>query len=421
MQTTTWQQDKQPNEKNLPNSIESWSSKHNWDTRCITLTETNRHDIAPWKRAFPTQQVTIVAEVPTSHGWSVGPQLLRYPPPVNKDGFSENGPNIEDAKTPLKKWGTFPFPAMLGKTGVNASCESHICINYHHLTAWIWSQVALANWMPSCRAAFLAPQAAQDAPIFSLSLPLYMAWILPFLMALPDIVALPEPNGRRSQKEGTSLRLKKMASKDESRTVQATVETAESEPVAVLEKGEAPPTAASLKIPAHEKSMASTFVSSTRGSVWSSNRWLTECKAGLKATESKSWSQLLQSLTGEPVTWRDRPGGPRLRAPNQRRLVKKAVHGILLRRPHQSAMRQEDQRRFKKEASRESVTFDVEEEPSRENSIDAKTRKSSSIWAEKQPPEKMTDLHTLRCFWLMMSWSSPKAERWHVLENAKGP
>ena len=199
-------------------------------------------------------------------------------------------------------------------------------------------------------------------------------------MALPDI-AIPEAN-RRSQKEG--LRLKKMASKDESRT-EATGPTAESEP-AVLEQGEAQ-RAASLKIPAHQS--ISTFGST--GSVWSSNRWLTECKAGLKATESKSWSQLLQSLTGEPVTWRDQAGGPRLRAPNQRRLVKKAVHGILLRRPHQSAMRQEDQRRFKKEASRESVTFDVEEEPSRENSIDAKTRKSSSIWAEKQPPENMTD------------------------------
>lgn len=225
---------------------------------------------------------------------------------------------------------------------------------------------------------------------------------------LPDI-AIPEPN-RRSQKEG--LRLKKMASKDESRT-EAT-QNAESEPVP--EQGEAQ-RAASLKIPAHQS--ISTFGST--GSVWSSNRWLTECKAGLKATESKSWSQLLQSLTGEPVTWRDRPGGPRLRAPNQRRLVKKAVHGILLRRPHQSAMRQEDQRRFKKEASRESVTFDVEEEPSRENSIDAKTRKSSSIWAEKQPPEKMTDLHTLRCFLVDVLIFSKSRKVACLLPNAKGP
>ena len=214
------------------------------------------------------------------------------------------------------------------------------------------------------------PQAAQDAPIFRA---FRYTWLNLTKMALPDIAIanVSEPN-RRSQKEG--LRLKKMASKDESR--EATHQDAEAENVPFQEAQRA----ASLRIPAHQS--ISTF-GSTSGSVWSSNRWLSECKAGLRATESKCWSQLLQSLTGEPVKW-SRPGakGPRPqgpRAPNQRRLVKNAVHGILIRRPNQRVS--EDHRRFKKEASRESVAFDVEEEQiERENSIDV-TRKSLSTWA----------------------------------------
>lgn len=112
----------------------------------------------------------------------------------------------------------------------------------------------------------------------------------------------------------------------------------------------------SLKIPVQPSlSQRSVSTLGASRSVWSSNRWLAECKAGLKATESKCWSQLLQNLTGEQVKWRPAKSPRAPTETNKRRLAKKALHGMLLRKPNQHGA---DRRGLvRKELSRESVAF----------------------------------------------------------------
>ena len=111
----------------------------------------------------------------------------------------------------------------------------------------------------------------------------------------------------------------------------------------------------SLKIPVQPSlSQRSVSTLGASRSVWSSNRWLAECKAGLKATDSKCWSQLLQNLTGEQVKWRPAKSPKAPTETNKRRLAKKAVHGMLLRTPNQHGA---DRRAVRKELSRESVAF----------------------------------------------------------------
>lgn len=132
--------------------------------------------------------------------------------------------------------------------------------------------------------------------------------------------------------------------------------------------------AASLEIPTHS---ISTLRGSSR-SVWSSNRWLEECKVGLKATESLCWSQLLQSFTGEPVKWA--PKGP-----NKRQLSRKAVQGILAHQQskHRGTSLAED-RKIKKEGSRDMALVDTEDKPEQASTTKSLKKGSTSFWAKSR-------------------------------------
>lgn len=134
--------------------------------------------------------------------------------------------------------------------------------------------------------------------------------------------------------------------------------------------------AASLEIPTHS---ISTLRGSSR-SVWSSNRWLEECKVGLKATESLCWSQLLQSFTGEPVKWA--PKGP-----NKRQLSRKAVQGILAHQQskHRGTSLAED-RKIKKEGSRDMALVDTEDKPEQASTTKSLKKGSTSI-SRVEPPD----------------------------------
>ena len=140
----------------------------------------------------------------------------------------------------------------------------------------------------------------------------------------------------------------------------------------------------SLKIPVQPSlSQPSVSTLGTSRSVWSRNRWLAECKAGLKATESKCWSQLLQNLTGEQVKWGPAKSPKAPTAPNKRRLAKKAVHGMLVRKPNQRVSSHEDHRRMvRKDLSRESVAFE-DDAPEHEHSLDTRSRKNRSCSAQR--------------------------------------
>ena len=140
--------------------------------------------------------------------------------------------------------------------------------------------------------------------------------------------------------------------------------------VGELEGADAANRAPSWDIPAHGS--ISTVRAASR-SVWSSNRWLEECRAGLKATESLCWSQLLQSLTGEPVKWT--PKGP-----NKRQLARKAVKGILARQSKPTKADSKDSvedRKDKREGSND-IVEDLPEHPLSKGSIN----NSLSCWAK---------------------------------------
>lgn len=160
-------------------------------------------------------------------------------------------------------------------------------------------------------------------------------------MALPEMAEAKDNNSEWPRSSKKSRQLK-----------------AENLPVA-LDHAEGHPSA-SLKIP---QSSVSTLSSR---SVWSSQRWLTDCKVGLKATEPKCWSQLLQNLSGEHVKWQTKKGpekGPLKAptAPNKKRLIRRVMHGMLRQnhtnQPNQSRVSSKEDR-LVKEGSRESVTFE---------------------------------------------------------------
>eukprot|EP00438_Fugacium_kawagutii_P003366 Skav228247 [mRNA] locus=scaffold3112:191793:195656:+ [translate_table: standard] len=161
-------------------------------------------------------------------------------------------------------------------------------------------------------------------------------------------MALPEVTEARSKDSNSEPRTSK-----KSRQLKA-----ENLPVALDQNAEQAHPSASLKIPQPSVSTLSAR------SVWSSQRWLTDCKVGLKATESKCWSQLLQNLSGEHVKWQTKkgPGKGPLKAPsapNKKRLTRRVMHGMLRQRTQSSNSRvlsKED--RLVKEGSRESVTFE---------------------------------------------------------------
>lgn len=206
-------------------------------------------------------------------------------------------------------------------------------------------------------------------------------------MALPEIG--PEAKSRESREGLQGSRTSKKSSHLKAENLRTSVASVADAGATQDAEGQR---STSLKIPAQSSlSQPSVSTLGTSRSVWSSNRWLAECKAGLKATESKCWSQLLQNLTGEQVKWGPAKSPKAPTAPNKRRLAKKAVHGMLVRKPSSH----EDHRRFvRKELSRESVVCE-DDVPEHERSLDTRSRKNASVVASNTidlPVENGKDL-----------------------------
>lgn len=211
-------------------------------------------------------------------------------------------------------------------------------------------------------------------------------------MALPEIG--PEASKSHESREGLQGLQGSRASKKSSHLKADNLRTSVASVAGATQDAEGQ-RSTSLKIPV-QPSLSKRSVSTlgTSRTVWSSNRWLAECTAGLKATESKCWSQLLQNLTGEQVKWGPAKSPKAPTAPNKRRLAKKALHGILLRKPNQRVVSHEDRRMVRKELSRESVAFS-DDALEHERSLDTRSRKNPSLVASNTvdlPVENGTDL-----------------------------
>jgi len=200
-------------------------------------------------------------------------------------------------------------------------------------------------------------------------------------MALPEIG--PEASKSHESREGLQGLQGSRASKKSSHLKADNLRTSVASVAAGATQDAEGQRSTSLKIPV-QPSLSKRSVSTlgTSRSVWSSNRWLAECTAGLKATESKCWSQLLQNLTGEQVKWGPAKSPKAPTAPNKRRLAKKALHGILLRKPNQRVLSHEDRRMVRKELSRESVAFS-DDALEHERSLDTRSRKNPSSSAQR--------------------------------------
>ncbi|CAJ1400451.1 unnamed protein product [Effrenium voratum] len=114
-------------------------------------------------------------------------------------------------------------------------------------------------------------------------------------------------------------------------------------------------------------------------------RWLAECRAGLKAVDP--WSQLLESLTGEPVKWRGK------HRPNRRLLAQKTIQGIL-NQQSQSQMSQYsislDDRKFRKVSSTESMSSSLRDSDTEVDATAGKPGPTASIEQQKAAENVVT-------------------------------